>query len=93
MYYKPKHFSVQELVPPAIYNKRGEKSLELIDVRIVMILDHLREKLGKPITVNNWQWGGGYSQSGLRSVEHYGGSESYFDSFSQHKYGRGADIS
>ena len=92
MYYEPKHFSVKELVTPDIYEARGEKALELIDVRIVMILDHLREALDKPITVNSWSWGGHYSQSGLRDVEHYGTAEKYFNSFSQHKYGRGVDF-
>ncbi|MBF84570.1 MAG: hypothetical protein CL489_08860 [Acidobacteria bacterium] len=92
MFYEPKKFTVKELVPPEVYEARGEKALELIDVRIVMILDHLREKLDKPITVNSWSWGGHYSQSGLRDVGHYGSSEKYFNSFSQHKYGRGVDF-
>lgn len=92
MHYVPEHFTVEELVTPEIYEARGEKALELIDVRIVMILDHLREKLGKPITVNSWLWGGHYSQSGLRDVGHYGTAENFFKSFSQHKYGRGVDF-
>ena len=90
--YTPKHFKAHEFVPKSIYDRRGERSLELIDDRILITMDTLRENLGKPITVNNWYWGGGFSQSGLRTVEHYGTLEKYEDSLSQHKFGRGCDF-
>ena len=91
-YYIPEHFTVRELVSPKIYADRGEKALELIDVRILLILDCLRESLDRPITVNSWSWGGHYSQSGIRDVEFYGSADKYLQSYSQHKYGRGVDF-
>lgn len=85
MIYKPKHFILQELVPPSIYNTRGESAQELLDSRLLITLDQLREVFG-PLTVNNWHTGGNYSESGLRSFDTKTGAK-----FSQHKFGRAAD--
>ena len=60
------YFFLDELVPPSIYSARGENAMQLIDYRIVMALDHLRDVIGKPILVNNWINGGQYRESGLR---------------------------
>lgn len=90
--YKPKHFKAHEFVPPSIYNRRGDKSFELIDERILITMDKLREMLGKPITINNYNWGGNRSQSGLRTRGFYKSSKEYENSLSQHKYGRAVDF-
>lgn len=90
--YKPKHFKAQELVPKHIFELRGEKSLELIDERVIITLDTLRELLGKPITVNNWLWGGNRNWSGLRTAGFYSSIEAFEKSLSQHKYGRAVDF-
>ena len=50
--YKPEFFTAQELVPPAIYQRRGDKSLELLDDRLLATMDQLRHTFG-PCTVNN----------------------------------------
>lgn len=92
MKYIPKHFKAHEFVPPSIFNKRGDKSFELIDSRILMTMDKLREMLGRPITVNNYYWGGSRSQSGLRTLDFYGSTSKYESSLSQHKYGRAVDF-
>lgn len=90
--YKPKHFDTKELVSKQTYQARGERSLELLDPRLLETIDQLRETLGKPITINNWKWGGNFQQRGLRDVEFYGTALKYSDSLSQHKYGRAVDF-
>lgn len=85
MNYRPRHFIVQELVPPDVYEARGEAAWELLDPRLLASLDRLRAFFG-PVTVNNWHWGGAYRESGLRSTQTAVGAR-----FSQHKFGRAAD--
>ncbi|PJE79662.1 hypothetical protein CI610_01376 [invertebrate metagenome] len=83
--YLPKHFKTQELVPPEVYNRLNEKALTMMDDRVLITLDQLREQFG-PTTVNDWCFGGHYQQSGLRTTdcEHYSPT-------SQHTFGRAAD--
>ena len=92
-------FEVYELVPEAVYKLRGERSWQLLDQRALKTLEWLRGCLGA-CTVNDWKWGGSYSQSGLRTFEFYlqgsnmtptKAKKKISDSLSQHKYGRGFD--
>lgn len=92
MAYKCKHFKIHELVPEHIVRTRGEAAWELIDDRLAMTLDALRESLGKSITVNNYHWGGNRRWSGLRTAGYYASLQAYENSLSQHKYGRAADF-
>ncbi|OIO70695.1 MAG: hypothetical protein COW19_10975 [Zetaproteobacteria bacterium CG12_big_fil_rev_8_21_14_0_65_55_1124] len=83
--YKCSHFKIQELVPPAIFEARGEKAWELLDERLLITLDRLRDRFG-PITVNNWHSGKDREWSGLRTKE-----SPYYSATSQHSFGRAAD--
>lgn len=83
--YKPTHFAIHELVPPAVFQERGESAWQLLDDRLLMTLDRLRERYGS-ITVNNYEWGGPREWSGLRTPD-----SPYYRIFSQHTYGRAAD--
>lgn len=83
--YKPRFFKVQELVPPAIYEARGEQALALLDDRVLLTLDQLRVQFGV-CTVNDWLWGGQYSQRGLRTPEAV-----EYSPTSQHSFGRAMD--
>ena len=83
--YRCKHFDIKELVPPHIFEQRGEKAWELLDERALRTLDSLRDKFG-PITVNNWAFGGDRKWSGLRTPE-----SPYYSETSQHSYGRAFD--
>ncbi|AEA99037.1 D-Ala-D-Ala carboxypeptidase family metallohydrolase [Alteromonas mediterranea] len=83
--YKPKYFIAQELVPKSVFLKRGARSLELIDERLLITIDQLREKFG-PCTINNWHSGGGFTESGLRTPDC-----KHYSPFSQHTFGRAAD--
>ena len=64
---RSKYFKIQELVSEAVYKKYGDKSWEFIDTKLIKVLDLLREHFNKPITVNNWLWGGNLQQRGLRT--------------------------
>lgn len=83
--YITKHFEVQELVSPDIYEVRGPKAIELIDERVLITLDKLRETFG-PCTVNDWLFSGDFCQSGLRTIE-----APEFTQTSQHTFGRAMD--
>lgn len=91
--YKCKHFDIRELVPPEIYERRGDASWELMDERILMMADEIREKFGRCI-INTWHSksliklvGSRRISSGLRIK----GSPSYSPT-SQHSFGRALDI-
>ncbi|EHM6953351.1 hypothetical protein KGV31_002150 [Vibrio parahaemolyticus] len=90
--YKSKHFKTEELVSKTMFNQRGSKAIELIDERVLITLDALRENLNKPITANNWLWGGSFQQRGLRDRAFYKSDAEYVASLSQHKYGRAVDF-
>jgi hypothetical protein len=83
--YIPIHFTAEELVPEAVFRDRGDQSLELIDERVLMTLDQLRDAFGTCI-VNDWSWGGPYSESGLRNPEC-----DVYSATSQHTFGRAMD--
>jgi hypothetical protein len=81
------NFYLDELVPPEIYSQRGEKSIALLDMRIVNGLQHLRELANVPFTINNWINKGIFDERGLRLPNTRTGAK-----WSQHKYGRAIDI-
>ena len=84
--YKCKYFIIEELVDPETYKKRGDRAWELLDYRMLVTIDRLREKYGK-MTINNWKWGKDRMWSGLRTPE-----SAWYSQYSQHTYGRAADI-
>ena len=60
------YFSIKELVCRHVYNKFGENAWQFFDQRLLDTLLVIREKLGKPIYVNNWDSNGKLTQRGLR---------------------------
>ncbi|MCP3898619.1 MAG: hypothetical protein GY707_02670, partial [Desulfobacteraceae bacterium] len=83
--YKCDHFDIHELVPQAVLRDRGDKAWELLDERVLIILDRLRVRYGK-MTVNNYHWGGNRMWSGLRTP-----NSPYYRTYSQHSFGRAVD--
>lgn len=61
-----KYFCVQELVSPEVFNKYGETSWQFICPRLLRTILWVRTNLDKPLTINNWKWGGPFTQRGLR---------------------------
>lgn len=88
MYYTPKHFSMAEWVPEAIYRELGEGAIVLLDDRILRIWDGVRNHFGVPVTINNWAKRGPnpFSQRGLRTEMVAGGAK-----HGPHFYGRAGD--
>jgi len=82
-----KDFDVREFIDPISYAARGNRSYELIDIRIVQCVQLLRDLVGSPIVVNNWHIGGHYEESGTRQFKTSTGAK-----YSQHKYARAADV-
>jgi len=83
--YKCVFFSIDELVPPDVYQERGELAWELLDDRALETLDQLRAKFGH-CTVNNYKYGGPREWSGLRTPD-----SPYYSKYSQHTHGRAFD--
>lgn len=83
--YKCKHFAIHELVPSQVFNDRGEKAWQLMDERLLITLDRLRDQFG-PMTINNYYFGGDREWSGLRTKD-----SPFYSPYSQHSFGRAAD--
>jgi hypothetical protein len=68
MIYKPTYFSLDELVCEDVYNKFGDIAWSFFDARLLITIDLLREKLNKPIFVNDWQVHGRFDERGFRCL-------------------------
>jgi hypothetical protein len=85
--HKPRFFSPEELVPKLIFTMLKERSLILIDSRILITIDRLRERYGK-FFINDWSFEGGTrEQCGWRPSDSKTG-----EMFSQHRFGRAVDM-
>ena len=92
MRYVLKHFTVQEFIPPSIYNKLGDVSIDLMRDEILIFCDALWDHLnllrpGTHLIVNNWFTGGPYSARGFRTDDMTGAK------LSEHKKGAAVDLS
>lgn len=70
MYYKCKHFTLEELVSPkvfATYKDTPNLVWGIFDPNLLDALDRLQEKFGTTY-VNTWKWGGKYTLRGLRHM-------------------------
>lgn len=61
------YFGAKELVDPTVYRKYGDSSIQFICPMLQETLFILRHNLKKPITINNWAFGGRFTQRGLRT--------------------------
>jgi hypothetical protein len=59
------YFIVQEFIPPEIYNQMGDKSINLMDVRMIETANSLRAYFGV-MYINTWAFEGKYRYRGLR---------------------------
>ena len=76
MTYRPKHFTLAELVDPwFLANHSGDECWAMIDDNALWAIDLLRERFG-PLRIN----GNGYTESGLRRPDTKTGAK-----FSMHK--------
>jgi hypothetical protein len=82
-----KDFFIQEFVPPSIFQQFGEKSIWFIDPKIIVMAQFIRDRYGKPITINNYSLGGTFQYSAFRDHECTIGATN-----SQHRQGRAIDF-
>jgi hypothetical protein len=73
--YIPIHFKGYELVSPEIYNdhKGGERVLQFFNPSYLITLDFIWEYFhdkyeSNHVTINDWKWGGKFTQKGLRAI-------------------------
>lgn len=86
MSYRPKYFQLHEVVPASVIQARGEKGWELMDDRILMGADWLRQVHGSCV-INGKIGDTVFRESGLRDPLTDTGAK-----FSQHKFGRALDL-
>lgn len=96
-----KNFSLQEWIDRETFKVFGGKAIRLLDMRIVHLYQSIRDDLGKPITINDWHYGGNRQFSGFRpwlwpyhnkSLGLLSEKElSAINFTSQHKFGRAGD--
>ena len=82
-----KDFSLAEFVPPGIYEHYLDKSIWFIDPKIVSMAQFIRDRFGKPMTINNYLMGGSYQYSAFRDSACTIGATN-----SQHRHGRAIDF-
>lgn len=81
------NFYLQEFVTPYLYKKWKDKSVIFVDERIIYLAQWIRDRFGKPMTINNWHSGGKFQYRGVRPANCSVGA-----SKSQHKFGRAIDF-
>lgn len=81
------NFKTQDFINPTTYAKLGDKSMELIDPKLIAIADFVFEDTGLKPYINNWFEKGQYKESGLRDKDSKTGAPK-----STHKTGKGMDL-
>lgn len=62
-----KYFTIEEFVDETTFNVHGERAWKFLDTNMLWFVLIVRENIGRPMTINNWKWGGKFSQRGLRT--------------------------
>lgn len=86
-FYIPHFFKLEEFVPRDIFQSLGGRAWVLMDARILAIMDRIRNRYDKPITINNWRDTGPFEFRGFRPPNCMVGAP-----FSQHRFGRAVDF-
>ena len=89
---RSKYFKIEELVSENVYKKYRERAWSFISGDLIKTLDALREHFNKPITVNNWLYGGSLEQRGLRANKDRIVEEKKDYYLSQHCLGNAVDF-
>lgn len=91
--YTPRHFATHEIVPPQVWEDRGDKALHLMNPHILEVADFLRLIYG-PAFINTYKLSsavqaayGHRQHSGLRLPD-----SPYYRPYSQHSYGNAVDM-
>ena len=81
------NFYLDEFIHPTVYKKFGKKSRWFIDERLITLIQYIRDRTDKPITINTWYDGGRFKERGLRNPNTSTGAK-----YSQHKFGKALDF-
>jgi hypothetical protein len=79
-------FQLQELVHKAIYTRIGNRCADFLNPMLAPTCQALRDEFGS-IIINDYMWGGKFTDSGLREPHGIIGAR-----FSAHKFGNAADL-
>jgi hypothetical protein len=79
-------FSLQEFVPPSVWNQFGSASRWFLDPRLLDLAQFYRDYFDAPVWVNTWAWDGRFKERGFRLPTTNVGAR-----LSQHKFGRAFD--
>ena len=63
------YFDLKELVCKDVYDFYKDTAWQFFDARLLITIDRMREKLGKPMFVNNWDSGGEFDERGFRCLK------------------------
>lgn len=82
------HFDIRELVHPDIYNHPaiGDRCIDFVHPSAKFVLEDIREDFG-PVTINDWLFGGRFTDSGLRLPDGNVGAR-----LSAHRFGCAFDL-
>ena len=86
------YFGIEELVDKTVFDKYGEVAWKFMDELLLDCLLIIREELGKPMTINNWKWGGQFSQRGLRHNMSPMVKKKNYMYLSAHMFGKAVDF-
>ncbi len=81
------NFSLEEFVPRDIYSVYGDRAIIFLDKRLILLMQRIRDHVGKTITINNWKDGGQFNNRCFRMPDTTVGGK-----LSQHKFGRASDF-
>jgi hypothetical protein len=60
------YFDLQELVCPDVFNEYGIFAWNFFDPRLIVTINSIRDRIGKPVYINGYDSGREHSQRGLR---------------------------
>jgi hypothetical protein len=69
MIYEPIYFNLEEIACPHIYHHFGNVAWQFFDSRLLITIDKIRERIGKPVFINNWQEHGQFDERGFRCLQ------------------------
>jgi hypothetical protein len=63
------YFDLQELVCPHVHKAYGTFAWNFLNDNLVELINTIRERIGRPIYVNNWHTGGKFDERGFRCIQ------------------------
>jgi len=81
-----RNFDLREFVPPAVWKDFGSASRWFLDPRMLDLAQFYRDFFDTPVRVNDWHYGGNFTERGFRLPGTNTGAR-----LSQHKFGRAFD--